>query len=289
MHQKASNRFGALMIVLASISWSFAGMLGKWAPWGAFSLIGGRAIIAVSVFAIVRKRLTVKSSLGTWLGALGVMSTSALFIMANKMTTAANAIVLQYAMPIVVLLSCFVFFHQRPTRLDLSAMTLTLFGVVLCFMGGLKRGSLVGDILALMSAFTFALVFFAARMPNTNPLDYVYLGNLLSCLLLFAIPFDPSFTLKPQALLVVLAMGLCLAFGYLFFSKGMNSGVNPVVASIVANVEPVLNPFWTFLAVGENPGLFTLLGAALVLCSVTGYSLLKNRREKGREHSTQEA
>ena len=169
---KGKGLQGVLLIVLASIAWSFAGVLSKWAPWGAYSLIGGRALVATLIYAAVRGGFKVRTSGATWLGALGVMTTSALFIVANKMTTAANAIVLQYAAPIVVILFCWVYFRQRPTKLDILAACITGAGVVLCFMGGLQGGSPLGDTLALLSAFTFATVFFAARMPNTDPLDY---------------------------------------------------------------------------------------------------------------------
>ncbi len=275
---KGKGLQGVLLIVLASIAWSFAGVLSKWAPWGAYSLIGGRALVATLIYAAVRGGFKVRTSGATWLGALGVMTTSALFIVANKMTTAANAIVLQYAAPIAVILLCWIFYGQRPGRVDILAAVIAMAGVVLCFAGGLAAGSLVGDALALLSAFTFGLVFFAARMQGTSAMDYTYLGTLMCCGFLVFIPFDSQVVFTPQVLLVVLAMGTCLAVGYICFSKGMALGVQPVTAAIVANVEPVLNPFWVFLAVGEKPGALTLLGAALVLLSVTAYSILKSRQ-----------
>ncbi len=267
----------ALYIILACLFWSFAGVLSKWAPWSAFSIIGARALVTAVVFGISRKSFIPSFSRGNLLGAFGVMTTSSLFIMANKLTSAANAIVLQYAMPVVVILAYWVFFGQKPGKLDTLAAVLVLGGVVLCFIGGLQWGSPLGDLLALITAFTFALVFFAARFKDADPRDYTYLGNLVSCLFLLYIPFDRNFTLAPGALLAALLMGLCLTGGYLLFTKGMKAGVHPVTAAIVANVEPVLNPIWVFLFLGENPGLYSILGAALVILAVTVYSALKNR------------
>ena len=131
-----------------------------------------------------------------------------------------------------------------------------------------------------VTAFTFALVFFAARFKDADPMDYTYLGNLGSCLFLLYIPFDQHFTLAPRAVLAALLMGLCLTAGYLLFTAGMRKGVHPVTAAIVANVEPVLNPIWVFLFLGENPGLYSILGAFLVILAVTIYSLLKNRQAR---------
>ncbi|NLW19922.1 MAG: EamA family transporter [Clostridiales bacterium] len=271
---------GALLIILACAAWSFAGVLSKWAPWSALSIIGARALVTTLVFGLSRKSFRPSLSRGNLLGALGVLLTSALFIIANKLTSAANAIVLQYAMPVVVILIYWVVYKQRPGWLDVGAALLVLGGVALCFMGGLGRGGLLGDTLALLSAFTFALVFFSARLKDADPMDYTYLGSLLASLFLLYLPFDRQFTLAPQALLAVGLMGLCLTAGYLLFTAGMRKRVHPVTAAIVANVEPVLNPIWAFLFIGEHPGTWSILGAALVILGVSTYSVLKNRQER---------
>ena len=112
---------GAVYIVLASLVWSFAGVLSKWAPWSAYSIIGARALFTAVFFGFVRKSFKPSFSKGNLLGAFAVASTSILFIMANKMTSAANAIVLQYAMPVVVILGYWVFRGQKPGRLDIAA------------------------------------------------------------------------------------------------------------------------------------------------------------------------
>ncbi len=270
---------GAALVILACVAWSFSGLLSKWVPWSAFSIIGARALMTAMVFAFSRRTFKPTFGRGTWLGALGVMGSSVLFIIANKLTTAANAIVLQYAMPIVVILASWVFWGQKPGALDIAASLIAMGGILLCFMGGFGRGSLLGDALALLSAFTFAMVFFAARLPDTDPADYTYLGSLLSLLFLLFIPFDPAFSLSPLPLLGILAMGVCLSAGYLLFTAGMRTGVHPVTASIVANVEPVLNPLWVFLFLGEDPGPLSLLGAALVILSVSVYGVMKNRSQ----------
>lgn len=269
---------GAALIAAGCVAWSFSGILGKWAPWGPLSIIGARALVAALVFARVRGGFAIRPSPATWLGAAGVALTSVLFITANKLTTAANAIVLQYAMPAVVIIGSALFLGQRATRLDILAAAATMLGVALCFVSGFSAGNLLGDVLAITSAVTFSLVFFSARLPGADPVDYSYLGNVLSCACLAAIPLDARFAVTWQAVLAALLMGICLTLGYLLFSRGMKAGVSPIAASIVANIEPVLNPIWVFLLLGEKPGLFTLLGAALVLCSVTVYSILNARR-----------
>lgn len=271
---------GAAYIILAAAAWSFAGVLSKLAPWSAYSIIGARSLVTALVFALRRKTFKPSFTRGNLIGAFGVGITSSLFIIANKLTSAANAIVLQYAMPVVVILGYWVLKGKKPSRLDSVTVVVVLLGVVLCFMGGLGRGALLGDAIALSTAFTFALVFFAARMKDADPQDYSYLGNLVNVLFLLYIPFDKDFVLSPVALIAVGLMGVCLTLGYLFFTAGMKQRVHPVTASILANAEPVLNPIWAFVFLGENPGVYSLIGAALVLISVSVYSVLKGRAEK---------
>ena len=141
---------GAALVIFACVAWSFSGLLSKWVPWSALSIIGARALMTATVFAFSRRTFRPKFGRGTWLGALGVMGSSVLFIIANKLTTAANAIVLQYAMPVVVILASWVFWGQKPGALDIAASLIAMGGILLCFMGGFGRGSLLGDALALL-------------------------------------------------------------------------------------------------------------------------------------------
>lgn len=272
---------GTLKILLAGVVWSASGLLSKWMPWGAISLVGARALVAVIALGLYRRSFKVRARGFTWLGALGVAGTSTLFMAANKLTSAANAIVLQYAMPVFVIAGCAVFLKQRPSKLELATCAVMLAGICMCFVEGLGGGSITGDIIALLSAVTYAAVFFAARLPGCDPFEYTYLGNLISCGCLLYIPFDPAFTLQPAHIVVALIMGLCLTGGYMLFSSGMRDGVSSVTAALIANVEPVLNPTWVYLAMGEFPGMWSVAGAAIVLTAATGYALMGRRRGEG--------
>ena len=99
------KRIGALQVALGAIFWSFAGVLGKWLPWNAFTINGLRSLVAVILLGLARKSFKVRLTRGTLLGAIGVMLTSVLYMAAIKLTTSANAIVLQYAAPAFVILS----------------------------------------------------------------------------------------------------------------------------------------------------------------------------------------
>lgn len=226
----------------------------KLVPWNALTIAGFRALIAAIVLGAVRKSYRPANTFGTWLGAFGVMATSVLFIFANKLTSAANAIVLQYAMPVVVILFEAVVQHKKPSKLDAVSVLVVLLGVVLCFCQGLSGGGMLGNALAIGSAFTFAIVYLAARRPDCDALSYSYQGNLIAALLVLYMPFDAGVTANAGHFIAALGMGACLTLGYLFFSAGMRQGVSPVTAAIVSNIEPILNPTWCFLFLGKTPG-----------------------------------
>ena len=269
------SRIGAIQVALGATCWSFAGVLGKWLPWNAFTINGLRSLVAVLLLALARRSFRVRLSRGTVLGALGVTLTSMLYMAAIKLTTSANAIVLQYAAPAFVILFCWLFYGQRPSLRSLISAALIMLGVVLCFADRMGGGHLLGNLLALASAVTFALVFFCARMPDTNPADYSYLGLLLCVPSAVCGFFDPAMSARPSEWLAVLGLGVCLAGGYYFISAAMGR-VSPVFTVLLSNLEPVLNPIWVALflpELGEVPGGMALVGSAIVLVTAAVYSL----------------
>jgi len=269
------SRIGAIQVALGATCWSFAGVLGKWLPWNAFTINGLRSLVAVLLLALARRSFRVRLSRGTVLGALGVTLTSMLYMAAIKLTTSANAIVLQYAAPAFVILFCWLFYGQRPSLRSVITAALIMLGVVLCFADRMGGGHLLGNLLALASAVTFALVFFCARMPDTNPADYSYLGLLLCVPSAVCGFFDPAMSARPSEWLAVLGLGVCLAGGYYFISAAMGR-VSPVFTVLLSNLEPVLNPIWVALflpELGEVPGGMALVGSAIVLVTAAVYSL----------------
>ena len=272
----SKSRLGALQVALAAVSWSFAGVLGKSLPWNALTTNGIRSLIAALLLAFARGTARVKLTRGTVLGALGAALTGILFMAATKLTTSAHAIVLQYAMPVFVILFSWLFYGQKPGAKQLIIAFFIMAGVVLCSWDGLSGGNVLGDALAILSAVTFAMVFFCARLPGADPRDYSYLGMVFCIPFALSAFFDPAMSPDPVHWLIVLGMGLCLAGGYYFISLSMNH-VSPVSAALLANLEPILNPLWVFLFLGERPGTLTLLGSVIVLVTATVYSLLPMR------------
>ncbi|MBQ8506133.1 MAG: EamA family transporter [Clostridia bacterium] len=270
---------GALQVLLGATCFSFAGVFTKWLPWSSWTLIGMRSITCALLLALARRSFKVHITKGVLLGAIGMAVTGILFITATKLTTAANAIVLQYAMPVFVIALCWIFLGQKPSRTDLITTVCVMAGVVLCswegFTGG--GGKLAGDLLAIGSAVSYSLVFFCSRLPNTNAMDYTYLGSLMTLPFCIFAGVDPNMSANPVHWLAVCAMGLCLGGGYFFISKSLNN-VHPFTSAVIANLEPVLNPLWVFIFLGEDPGIFTIVGMVVVIVTVTIYSLKGAKR-----------
>ncbi len=274
-----NEKKGTLLVVLAAISWSVAGVLGKYTTWTPFATAGMRALVAAIAMAISRGGVKVKLTRGNLLGAFGCAATSIIFVFANKLTTAANAIVLQYAMPAVVILLCWIFFHQKPSRRDAVTCVCVLTGVIFCSLDELSAEGMLGNLLAISTAFTFALVFFCSRLPDANATDYNFLGLVLAAPALLSVIGNEACTFTLSNMLALTGMGLGLAGGYILISKGMKI-VSPLSAAITANLEPVLNPMWVFIFLGEAPGIMAVIGAVIVLTTVTLYSLPRGTIEK---------
>ena len=253
-------------------------MFTKLVGWNSFTLAGVRAIFALLVLGLARGSFRVCPNRGMWLSAVGVTMTSLLFMSAARLTTAANAIVLQYTASIFVILYMLLFKKQRPLKSELVAAFFVMLGVCLCFAGGLEGGRLLGNILGLCSGVTFAMMFLANRYSGNDPLDNVYFGTLAGVPFALSACFDPHFSLSLPQLGCGVGLGVGLGLGYLFLALGARRGISPVASCIISNVEPVLNPIWVFLAVGENPGVYSIAGAAIVLLAVTLQRLYEIRR-----------
>lgn len=285
---KSSAWYGPLLVALGAASWSFSGVLSQGLMWNGFAKTGARGIVASLIFAAFRKTFKVKLTFGLVLGALGVALTSLLYMSATLYTSASNAIVLQYSMPAYVILLNFIVFKQKPLRRDIITVIFVMIGVTLCCLEGLSgaKGSMFGNMLALLSGLTFALVFFASRLPGCDPISYSYLGNVFSIVMAAALFFDPNVHFVPTETYTsymiagdfakAILLGVSLGVGYLFFSLGIKR-TSAVSAAIITNLEPVLNPVWVFVFMGVFPGVFGIVGALIVLVTVTVHSIIPRR------------
>ena len=286
---------GSLLVALSGISWSFSGMLSKNLEWSALSKAGVRSVVAVLMFAWVRKGFRLRLTKSTLIGGLGVALTSLLYLTALNLTTAANAITLQYSMPVYVALFDFLLFGKKPSLKQLCILPPLILGVALCCAGNSEGAELkyahIGNLVALLSGVSFSVVFLASRLDREAATDYTYLGNLLTVLTVFSLPFDSNVRLGFELpvlkdWLLVCLMGVSLGAGYILLALGLKTA-SPLRAAVLENLEPALNPVWVFLFIGERPDLTGILGCGIILLSVVLFATLPDRKnEKTTEKET---
>lgn len=271
---------GTLCVFLAAVLYSIGGLCIKLIPWGGMAINGGRTAIALLViggYLILSKR-PLRFNRWIFLGALSVFGCNALFSVANKLTTAANAIVLQFTVPIFVLLFSLIFFRRKPTRLDIAACVVVFGGIVFFFMDSLSVGGGLGNLIALLSGIAYAGVFMMNDLPNGDAISSVFWGDVLSAVT--GLPFllrETDFSIVPLCSLVVLGV-FQVGVAYILLTIGLKT-TSPVTASLVSGIEPVLNPILVAVFYGETMSVLALVGAAIVICGVVGYNVLKIRVE----------
>ena len=272
---RCNSTSGKIYLLLTGILWSTAGVCAKFIPWGALSITSFRGGIGTITLLLLIKKPRIRITLRNFMGAAALLGTGTLFMLANKLTTAANAIVLQYTAPIIVLLYTVVIKKKKPTWFELAIMAMVFSGCVLAFADKLDTGHILGNILGLGSGFTFAAMILINRDPKTNAQECQLLGNLMSFVVLLPfLLFDSKVTFDLPVIGVALYLGIFqYGLASFLFSIGIKKA-NPVTASILLTMEPICSPIWVFLFLGEAPGALAIAGFAVVVLSVTAYTLL---------------
>ena len=265
-------------VAAAAVLYSIGGLCIKVIPWGGMAINGGRTAVALLVIGayLVWTRHPLRFNRWVLLGALSVFGTNALFSVANKMTTAANVIVLQFTAPIFVMLFSALFFHRRPQWLDVAACAVVFGGILFFFLDSLEMGGGAGNIVALLSGVAYAGVFLMNDMPGGDAISSVFWGDVISAVT--GLPFllqETEFTATVLTSLVILGV-FQVGVAYIFMCIGLKT-TPPVTASLVSGIEPVLNPTLVALFYGETVGTFALIGAVIVIGGVVGYNVLQAR------------
>jgi len=246
------------------------------------AIAGGRSMIAIPVIllCIGRPKFTFSSAqIG---GAIAYALTVILFVFATRMTTAANAIFLQYTAPIYVAIIGRWYLGERAHPIDWLVILFALLGIALFFFDRLSISGFWGNIVALVSGLAFALVaLFLRKERQGSPVASIILGNLLVAIV--GLPFVFQHSLGGEgwwrlALLGAVQLGL----PYVFYAIAIKH-VTALEATLIPLLEPVLNPLWVMLALGERPGPWAMVGGALVLMTVLARGALMMRRSAGAE------
>lgn len=280
---KKQKNAAVFEVILCASLWSIAGVFIKLIPWNSFVIAGARSLLAGAVaFLYMRARklpfVVSRHSLGS---AVSLCLTMVLFVTANKLTTAANAIVLQYTDSAFIVLISALFFGKRFTAADVLAVLATLGGISLFFFDRLSAGSLAGNLVALGSGVTFAC-YYISLGGATEPerMSGIVMANALTFLI--GVPF--AFATRPEfsgvPLLCVVILGI-FQLGIPYVLLGHASGACPPLAcALLCMSEPLLNPLWVYLFDGEAPGTYALAGGAVVIAVVAAWCVHNDRKAR---------
>lgn len=273
-----------MLVLIAVLLWSTGGMFIKLATnLDAYQVTFFRSLLAgITVLIITRRN-------GLRINAFGVMCSFIyaillfLFVWATKHTTAANAIFLQYTAPVYILiLAPFIIgekFHLR----DLATVIFCIAGMSLFFVGDLTIGDYQGNIAALGSGIFLGLYIMLLKHPRAagmNSVITVIYGNFLLALLTLPSGIASFSTITWLDFGAVAFLGIFqIGISYILFIKGVTAGTRPLDASIIGFIEPLLNPVWVFLFVGERPSNWAVLGGVIIIATVVVHTLVQYRSQ----------
>ena len=268
--ESGDMRRAVLAVAGAAVLWSTGGLFIKLAPMPALAVACGRSLIA-GLFYLALLRPNLRAA--RWTTAAAYAACIISFVSATKLTTAANAIFLQYTGPAYVLVLS-PFLLDEPFRpIDGACVVLSLAGMSLFFVGQIESGQLLGNLLAIASGVFFALAIVMlrreAKSGSGDALPSTTLGNLIAAAvtLPWALKAAPEMlSLKGGGVLLYLGI-VQLGLAYFLFVRGVRR-VPAAEASLISMLEPVLNPVWVLIGFGERPGPWAIAGGAIVIAAV---------------------
>ncbi|WP_409226789.1 DMT family transporter [Gudongella sp. SC589] len=263
-------------IVIAATLLSTGGIIIKFIDLPPMTIAGGRAIFSAAVVWLYVRKPKFTFSKAQVSGALCYSTMITAFVIANKLTTAANAIILQFTAPIWVAILSVWILKERIRWYDIAAIFSVAIGMVLFFLDDVSGGNWAGNMVAIGSGVALAGVTISLRFQkDEKPVETTLLGHLITAVV--GIPFLIGLSYTTGDIVGLFVLGTFqVGIAYIFYSLAVKH-LTALEAILIMFLEPILNPIWVFLIVGERPGPVSLLGGAIVLGTVIARSLLANK------------
>jgi len=281
----SNKRKGELLMVACAVMWSIGGILMKYIDCNPFFIAGGRSLISsmVVLLYMYTSKMKVQFNRQSVPAGLSLCGCVTCFVCANKMTTAANAIVLQYVSPAVVLIISALFLGQKLRKMEVGVVALTFSGILLFFMDELDLGSMAGNFVAIISGtFMGAMFIFNAKIDDMAvKMSGILFAHMMTALIGLPVGIvSGHVNLDGRAVLFLVVLGIVqLGIPYVLFAKA-SSLISPLSCSLLGMIEPLLNPVWVALFYGEIPGIFALTGGIIVLGAVIFYNIWDEKCSK---------
>lgn len=278
-NETRSAFYGPLMMLIASILFSTGGILCKLIPWSPLAINGVRNLLGGLLIGayLLATHHKLKFNFKILIGAICMCGVTTLFIVANKLTTAANAIVLQYTAPIWIILLSALILKKNPRAREIITILVVLVGIVLFFIDGIGAGNTWGNVAAVIAGVFYAGLFLLNSLPGADALSALFIGQLGTGIIFTPLVFkETDFSAVP--IIAVVALGIFqVGLAYIFFNLG-TSYTSPVTASIINGVEPILSSVLVAVFWGELLSPLALAGAVIVIAAILTYNIISARR-----------
>ena len=270
--QKSHIR-AVLLLLTAATLWSFGGVLIKLIEWNPLAIAGMRSAIAGFFIFLFLRKPKISFSKVQLACAIAYACTTIAFVAGNKLTTAANVILLQYTAPIYVALFGSWFLNERARLFDWVVIIICLGGMVLFFLDELTFGGLWGNVISIFSGITFAaMILLLRKQKSGSPLESVLLGNFMAALVMLPFMFESMPDIQSWVGLGLLGT-FQLGLSYILYSIAIKQ-VTALEGVLIPIIEPVLNPIWVFLLVGEIPGPWAIVGGLIIFMTISIRSVI---------------
>ncbi|HLV09975.1 MAG TPA: EamA family transporter [Halanaerobiales bacterium] len=275
----SKESYSKLLLIITAVFWSTGGLLIKLIDWNPLAIAGVRSVISSLILLIYLKKPKITWSRTQIGAALAYMATVMLFVSATKMTTAANAILLQFTAPVYVALFSGWLLGERIKIMDWLAVLTVLGGMALFFLDQLSMQGFFGNITGIAAGISFAFFTIFMRMQKEDsPLESVFLGNIFAFLIAFPFMFQTGPGLSGWIYLLILGV-VQLGISYILYANAIKY-VSALDAILIPVIEPLLNPIWVFLLLGEVPGQWAFIGGVIILMAIMIRYLLPLLRKK---------
>ena len=263
------NRLAVLMLVCAAVFWSTSGVLIKLVALHPMAIAGWRSLIAGFVIVLLcRRSIRVSWGFNALLAGACMGLFCICFVVATKLTTAANAIVLQYSASAYVAVLAPRMLGEPTRTQDWYFLSTVVVGVCLFFFDSLSMQGVLGILVGVVgSLFWAGAMIFLRKSRHESTAWPLALGNFMAagvCLPYMFRQMPTSVEWLGLAGLGVVSLGI----GYALFAYGIKR-VRALESVLIPSIEPLINPIWVFLATGEAPGMWAFIGGTLVLAAVT--------------------
>ena len=266
-----------ILLITAALMWSLGGVFIKLVDLNPMGIAGIRSLGAAVVLLIYIKKPRLYWNRYFLTGVLAYTAMVVLYVLSIRLTTAANAIFLEFTAPIYVVAFSYFLLNEKIDRFDILTMVIIFLGMGLFFMDELTFYGFWGNIMALIAGVCLALVTVMIRKEKESAFEIVFYGNVLTAIICFTFIIEGLSKSTQLDWLIIFGLGIFqLGIPYILYTTALKY-VSALDAILVGMLEPILNPIWVYIFIGEAMGEWAFIGGALVIIGTLGRVIIKQK------------